>query len=112
MVDRITSAKLTQLTDGSDCDSLHTHTILGGGSSAKAGTAVTGATGEAIVMFRTAFLDANYSISLTALDLADTATCMYSNKTNIGFGIKVEDDGGKDEPDVAVDWVATPFADP
>ena len=84
---------------------------VGGGLETKAGSTTTDANGAALVAFATAYSDTNYSIQLTCADPGDTAIAMYSNKAVGGFDIKTEDDGGVDEPNVTVDWVAVAYGE-
>jgi hypothetical protein len=77
----------------------------------KSGSVMTDASGEATVTFNTAFADANYAIHLTAVSGTDTVICMYNTKAAGSFNIKTEDDGGKDEGDITVDWIAVEYSD-
>lgn len=77
-----------------------------------AGSVMTDVNGNASVIFNTAFPDTDYAISLTPEIGLDTVIAMYGNKATTGFSIKTEDDGGKDEPNVNVDWLAVEYNNP
>ena len=86
----------------------------GGGNGAviKAGMITTDGGGLGSVVFGTVFADVNYAISLSCEDPGDAPIVWWSNKTVDGFDIKTMDDGGKVEPNVTVDWIATPYSNP
>jgi len=69
--------------------------------------------GDAVVTFNTDFPDTNYAIVLAADQPAtDTITAQWSSKAVGGFSIKTTDDGGKDEPNIDVGWVAIGYNNP
>lgn len=77
------------------------------GSNIKAGSVITDANGDASVTFGAAFPDINYAIALTPAGIGvDTVTAMYGSKATTGFSVRTEDDGGKAEPNITVDWIA------
>ena len=84
----------------------------GSGPTVKSGTVTTNPAGNGSVSFNTAFPDTNYSISLTPQDPGDSTMCMYSNKAVSGFDLATEDDGGKSEGSVTVDWIAIAHNNP
>jgi len=91
---------------------LHSHPGGGDGPTVKSGTVTTDVNGAASVVFTTGFPDTNYAIVITAQNPGDTTICMFSNKATSGFDLKTEDDGGKVESDVVVDWVAIAYNNP
>jgi hypothetical protein len=84
----------------------------GSGPTVKSGTVTTNPAGNGTVTFNTAFPDTNYSISLTPQDPGDSTMCMYNSKTASGFNLTTEDDGGKSEGSVTVDWIAIAHYNP
>ena len=78
----------------------------------KTGTVITDENGARSIIFATPFADINYAISFACEVPADTVVAMWLNKTVNGFDIKTEDDGGKAEPNVVVDWIAVAFNNP
>lgn len=84
----------------------------GSGPTVKSGTVTTNPAGNGSVTFNTPFPDTNYSIALAPLNPGDTTSCMYSDKTASGFNLVTEDDGGKSEGSVTVDWIAIAHYNP
>lgn len=84
----------------------------GSGPTVKSGTVTTNPAGNGTVTFNTPFPDTNYSIALTPQNPGDSTMCMYSSKTASGFDLVTEDDGGKAEGSVTVDWIAIAHYDP
>lgn len=105
-----TGAELDELTGGGDT-SLHSHTA--GGLVMKSGTITTNALGNASVTFNTSFPDANYAILLTPASIdIDAVMAIYGTKTTVGFIVKTQDDGGKSEANIDVDWLAIEYNNP
>ena len=84
----------------------------GGGATIKAGTITTDVNGAASISFNTSFSNTNYAILLSCANPGDTTLAMWSSKAVGGFSVVTEDDGGKAEPSVVVDWLATAYANP
>jgi hypothetical protein len=84
----------------------------GGGVVYKAGTVTTDGNGEATVTFNTAMPSTDYAICLAPMSGADTVAAMYNSKSVNGFGIKTEDDSGKKEPNLDVDWIIIAYSNP
>jgi len=85
----------------------------GGGSvDYKAGSIVTNGNGVGTVTFNTPMADTNYAIALTAQNIADTNIVMYENKAVDGFTVITQDDGGKSEGDIPVDWFVIIYNNP
>ena len=100
-----------ELCDGS-VTSLHAHSGGGNGAIIKSGEIVTDGDGNGIVIFGTAFPDVNYAISFGCDGSNDDIISTWLNKTVNGFDVRTHDDGGKDEANVIVNWIATPYSNP
>ena len=86
----------------------------GGGTTYKAGTVTTDASGLQTITFNTAFADTNYSIQIScdSISVDSGIMAVWGNKATTGFDIKTLDDGGKAEPSVIVNWLAIAYNDP
>ena len=91
---------------------LHTHAGGGGGPTIKAGTIITDGNGVGNVVFSTPFIDVNYAICFSGNGVVDAVIITWTNKTVNGFDVKSDDDGGKAEANVIVDWLAVSFSNP
>jgi len=100
-----------ELCDASET-TLHSHPGGGNGAVIKSGEIVTNGSGIGSVVFGTAFPDVNYAISLASEGSSDDIITTWSNKTVNGFDVRTNDDGGKAEGNVTVNWIVTPYTNP
>ena len=100
---------------GGSQTSLHSHPGGGGGGLVdKAGQVTTDGSGEATVSFTTPYGHTNYFVQLTCVSNPDTVTAMVATGTKAsgGFTVVVDDDGGKPESGVVVDWCTGAYSNP
>jgi len=99
---------------GGSQTSLHSHAGGGGGLVDKSGNVTSDGSGEATVSFNTPYGHTNYFINLTCVSNPDTVVAMVATGTKAsgGFTVVTDDDGGKAESGVSVDWCTGPYSNP
>ena len=104
----------SELVSGSQT-SLHSHAGGGGGGLVdKSGQVTSDGDGEATVTFNTPYGHTNYFVQLTCVSNPDSvfAAVATGTKASDGFVVVVDDDGGKPESGVLVDWCTGAYSNP
>jgi hypothetical protein len=99
---------------GGSQTSLHSHPGGGGGLIDKSGQVTSDGNGVATVTFNTPYGHTNYFIQLTCVSNPDSVYAMVATGTKAsgGFTVVTDDDSGKSESDVIVDWCTGSYSNP